>query len=335
MSLLQCAQENGCNDESVLKDCLDNASSLDDLTECCPSCSDLFTTTTNCYSECLPNCLYEDTIKYAACIEVYNCKDDCNTAVSQQAADAANDASAAISELEDGTISIDFTSLDIDNIDTSNLPTCSDLESNFESDVCTTANCCAYCVDEFEVVAECLINDVLFESLLGQDSSSCDVECGESATVAASDVIGDNLPGNNRQLQLPPLPGDGPPPVLEDILPEGALEPPPLPFADGEKPQLPEGMPISLPIFDQCRVELASRFAYGMTDDMMSAYMECFVGALPGGPAGGATTTSTSSSPEGSATTTSTTTTSTSNAGDSETNKWSMILMVATLVAMV
>lgn len=72
-------------------------------------------------------------------------------------------------------------------------PTCNGIQSGVIDPLCTPISCCPACVDVFEEVAECLVNEVLSLTLL-----TCDFECPAVSTrrklqIAGVDVTGETL----------------------------------------------------------------------------------------------------------------------------------------------
>jgi hypothetical protein len=262
LSLIQCVYDNGCEYEQ----CLDDADSFSDILEadCCPACADQFDTTLECFQDCLPECVYTTIVQYSACVEFHNCQDDCQEEIDAEAADAQN---TVVTQLEDGSYEFDLGALgDLSTEDVE----CSDFEEQFSTEVCALANCCPNCIDQFEDVAECIVNEVIFGQLL-ESNTTCDVECGDNESVFQG--------FGKRQLQDVPVggqpPGDG-----RSLQPPGGGQQPP----GGQPGDGGPGDGIELPrpfrIFDECRNYMAAYFAIGKAELAYSAYMECLLGSV-------------------------------------------------------
>jgi hypothetical protein len=161
---------------------------------------------------------------------------------------ATDTANTFITENSDGSYDIDVG--DLDDLSTADV-TCENFEAQFSEDVCDLANCCPNCIDEFEAVAECIINEVIFDQLLDSEET-CDVECGTNG--------GLNVPGKSggRLLaDLPPPPGDGNSP----------------PQGDGE-------LPPPFRLLDKCRTEMAAYIAIGVPEKAYEAYFGCLMDGI-------------------------------------------------------
>ena len=144
--------------------CLKDAESYEDFLEsdCCEECQDTIDEATTCIAECIPDCVYETTVAYAICvsIDVYDCETSCSEKLEEYMELASETVESAISDVsadtEEGTYDVDII---FDGISYSEENfTCSDLDeigTNFSDEVCDVANCCPYCIDQFEAVAEC------------------------------------------------------------------------------------------------------------------------------------------------------------------------------------
>jgi hypothetical protein len=178
------------------------------------------------------------------------CETDCKAAVADAAADADN---TVVTLLEDGSYDIDFAEVQgkFEDLSTDSL-TCSFFEEEFETKVCDLANCCPNCIDQFELVAECVINEVVYDQLLDSDTT-CDVECGNNDRM---------FPGwgNGRILQ-PNLPGDGPP-------------------GDGLSAIGGGDLPGAIAAFEQCESLMAAYMALGQAEGAYDAYMSCLLESL-------------------------------------------------------
>jgi hypothetical protein len=203
-------------------------------------------------------------VRYSACVEFHNCQDDCQEEIDAEAADAQN---TVVTQLEDGSYEFDLGALgDLSTEDVE----CSDFEDQFETEVCALANCCPNCIDQFEDVAECIVNEVIFGQLL-ESNTTCDVECGDNESVFQG--------FGKRQLQDVPVggqpPGDG-----RSLQPPGGGQQPP----GGQPGDGGPGDGIELPrpfrIFDECRNYMAAYFAIGKAELAYSAYMECLLGSV-------------------------------------------------------
>jgi hypothetical protein len=274
LELIQCASENGCDYET----CLDDAESISDLEsgECCPACSDKFSSTLTCFKECIPECVYTTIVQYAACAELKDCEEPCKAKIQVEAESAAND---VVTQAEDGSYEFDLSDVgdlgNVGGVSTEDL-TCTNLEEEFSEDVCDLANCCDECIDQFEDVAECIINEVVFEQLLNQSDSNCEVECGDNPS-----LFGGWPPsGEGRERLLQPMPGDG---ALDDSnLPgNGALEGSNLPGngAPGDGSGFSQE-PFFFNLFDRCRTDMAGYFAVGQAEGAYGAYLECLLGSV-------------------------------------------------------
>jgi hypothetical protein len=253
IDLLQCGEDEECDYEA----CLTDASSFEDIQGCCPGCTEKFDSTVACFDECLPDCVYETVVQYSACAMLRQCETGCKAAIEEAAADADN---TVVTLLEDGIYDIDFEELkgELEGLSTDSL-TCSFFEEEFETKICDIANCCPNCIDQFELVAECLINEVVYGQLLDSDTT-CDVECGDNDRSFSGW-------GNGRLLQ-PDLPGDGPPG-------DG-------PPGDGDGPPIGDGsgLPEAFAVFEECEMIMAAYMVLGEAEGAYDAYMSCLLGSL-------------------------------------------------------
>ena len=128
--------------------------------------------------------------------------------------------------------------------------TCDAVKGEIETEVCNVANCCSYCVDEFEEVVECATQ--LFTS------DGCDIECGTNEEWKPS--RGGGRRKKQRKLQTTPSLPNGGGGVGVDGPPD---------FSQVEVPG-----PISEKL-QSCQDEMSAQFAVGMTDVAFDTYMSC------------------------------------------------------------
>ena len=184
--VVKCSIDNECNYEECITTKSDDESIVNAILNCCDGvCSDSIETTMDCVNDCLP-CLEETTVSYFSCVNFnpYNCDTTCNETLSEYY-DTATTTTANGEDV--------FTILqDLEDLD----GTCDSIKDEIETEVCNVANCCSYCVDEFEEVAECATQ--LFTS------DGCDIECGTNEEWKPNRGGGGRRRNKQRNLQTPP-----------------------------------------------------------------------------------------------------------------------------------
>ena len=289
-SVISCSIENSCD----YKACLDTAEEegasttelLDAIKNCCPACNENIETAIGCINGCLP-CLQETATTYFVCasLDVHNCTEACDETLTEyyDTATSDTDGSGLFSILEEYTATGD--EIDPDG-------TCDALEGDIEAEVCDAANCCPYCIDEFEAVAECAAS--LFTD------AECDIECGSNIVwtpdidvdvdIDLPDIDVGNVVDRNgntrhrrhrRKLQnTPPTPpgadggGDGTPPG-----PPGDMPQPP--NNDGSQPQQPPDFskmnapPPVQALLDHCRDTMGALIAVDLAEVAFDTYLSC------------------------------------------------------------
>jgi hypothetical protein len=250
-----------------LTKCFEETSSYDELLEsCCPECTELISNTTDCFADCLPECVENTTLTYVACVsfEPYGCEASCEAALEGYIEDASNE---FIEEVEDGVYEVNLESLS--ELDADDF-TCANLEEAFSEEVCELASCCSYCIDRFEDVAECIINEVIYGQLLNQNTT-CEIDCGDNAQLEITDFLPS---GGKRFLQPSPGSGSGNLPPGGDLgdalLTEGAMF----------------DIPADIPTFplsqllEECRRQMSASIAVGFGASAYDIYTECLMTAF-------------------------------------------------------
>ena len=180
-STASCYQTNACN----FTKCYEDGNKPNNFTAfvdtCCPQCADAILTTANCFSGCLPSCVRSTAIAFGSCASFpyYNCKETCQayllndtsagTAVARSAVPSSNSFFGNVgSQFQFGS---SFNSSNLGDI------ICNVVDEVFNTTICPAARCCPYCIEQFDALEECILNDVLLGQVF-QMNTSCTIDCG-------------------------------------------------------------------------------------------------------------------------------------------------------------
>jgi hypothetical protein len=157
----QCAQTNGCN----LTKCYGAAT----YSACCPACRDELQAATVCVGECSDSCVYATSNYYTSCLSSNpRCIPKCQQSLSGYA-----------SEVDGSANSYNVTYEHLQTADVS----CQNIHEMYVTDACSIAGCCPDCIDEFESIMNCVVNEVVAEVVPSLQGELCDTSCSSRRSV--------------------------------------------------------------------------------------------------------------------------------------------------------
>ena len=190
-----CYEQNNCNFTDCVESGSDPSNFSDFIQTCCPNCVDSINSTATCFSSCLPPCVDSTTASFGSCASSSSsCGETCQTSSGgiPTIPVAALNGSQAQSGSSNG-------SLFGDSI-------CSHVESVYQDDICSAADCCMDCMNEYIALQECVLNDVLLGGFL-QLNENCTIDCGTSTKTPLNGAT--STPGTMHPTTGTMMPGNG------------------------------------------------------------------------------------------------------------------------------
>lgn len=148
------------------------------LESCCPDCAGAVSEAVMCLAaSCFPDCLFESSFAYGVCLfqNMEECQQSCmDVAANSPGIDLGGAGGTIGGGIVGGIVG--------------ELPTCEDMEEAYESLACPVASCCEECIEEFDGVSNCMVNELIMPIFMMQGDGGDDGQAEQCNLSCASDI---------------------------------------------------------------------------------------------------------------------------------------------------